>query len=253
MDTQKQGSRETIEDAISSSYREASRYCDGCLVIDRQGTIEFIDLGAQKILGVKRIDAEGSTLKVFLPDNVKPMHDSWVEKEFSKLQSALQNKTDYEGRFMGASPNSMKPRYLKAQSFDGNEISIGLEFQPLFWGKDNIGFVAFITKDPAAQIQERAIAQTSEARQVVKNAQAEMLLGYAERSGNLFARGHSWIRLNVFQDVPGSGFLSFFLEIGVICAISIGLWYVIPGLRKPPTIQQFNLGTGQESTPQSSP
>jgi hypothetical protein len=246
----------TIEDAIEATYKEALKYADGVIVIDRTARLEFIDLGAQKILGVKRSDAEGSGLEVFLPERIRPMHRGWIDKEFSELDSALKTGNSYRGRLMGASTNSREPRYLTAQNFDGDPISIGLEFQPLFWGDHEDGFVGFISKDPAVQIEQRIFTQTEEAEKAVKNRQAQMGFFIADETTKRFTGGYYWLKAEVFKGWPLAGLWAFSVMFTIVSTVgfTVLVGTGIIKLPKPPQPQNFNFGSDylQDDKPPSS-
>lgn len=232
--------RDLIVEALEHTYKDAAKYSDGIIVIDRNAKIEYLDLGAQKILGVSRTDAEGSGLDVFLPLDRRHLHKGWIDKEYAKLDEALQNKTTYKGKIMGGSVNSLEPRYLSALNFDGNKISIGLEFQPLFWDKRD-GFAGFISVDPSQNLKERAIVQNEEAEKAVKNRQLQLGLDAIDAASIRFTGGFFFLRNEVFKNGPGASFASFTImftgSFVALAAILLGTGIIkIPSL---PTPQQF--------------
>jgi hypothetical protein len=233
--------------AVSKNYPEVLRLSDGYIVISESRLICRVDLGAQRLFGIEEQQALNDTLKIFLPESMQgAIHDRLINGEFAKLRASIESTSPYEGRLMSARADG-QPRWIEAYTFQREQISIGIEFEPLVINKE-LFMIAFITRDPSHATEQRAIASTVESKAVVKSAQVEMGLQILDSGGKRFTGGYYWLKSEVFNGWPLAGFWSF----SVMGAFSGGLLTIIllaTGVIKLPksTIQQFNFPSDQST------
>lgn len=235
--------------AIKSEYAESIELSSGYLVLDRDSIIWRWSIGTSRIFGTTEEDMletqSGERVKdisdFFPSEMTKERHKALIRREFDLIDQAVKSKENYLGGFMGSSGG--KVRYVNGKNSDGELVSFGIQFSPLFIEKTAY-MVGFVTRNPQSVQRDSAIVAKAEVSAVMENARLKLLDQGTDLAAKKFTGGFHFIKNNVFSgyDEKVSGPLSLLLMVA-LCGSLIFTAFAIYSLwnRKPPTIQHIEV------------
>jgi hypothetical protein len=206
-----------FKSAIAQQYAKTNNLANGVVVVDRNGSVFYVDQGFEDIF---EVDGDRfSSLGNLLPPHIDAAkHLGWIGEKYDEFESAIKEGTAIRASYMSGKGY---PRVIKARDSKGTSVAVSIEICPLHVGKDRDLFVAgFISREEQGEPAEAMKAAAEEEL-------ADVVGGKYIKSANawlgVFTRAFMFFRDEVFKGIPGAGILAFI----VLSLFGGGIGYLI--------------------------